>query len=64
LSDADRSVGTQYQVLRNEGDRYSDYPERHAYLIDPDGIIARAYAVTDVAAFAAMVLDDLAARPR
>ncbi len=60
LSDIDRSVGRAYQVLRPETDRLADFPQRHAYLIDPAGRIARAYAVADVSNHAQQVLDDLA----
>ncbi len=60
LSDVDRAVGEQYQVVRPADHQYSDYPERHSYLIGPDGLIRRGYAVHDVAGHAAQVLADLA----
>jgi thioredoxin-dependent peroxiredoxin len=60
LSDTDRSVGGRYEVLRDPGDQYADYPMRIAYLVDPDGVIRMAYDVTDVEGFAAQVLADLA----
>jgi peroxiredoxin Q/BCP len=59
LSDVDRSVGKQYGVVRPEGDDYVEYPMRHAYLIDPNGVIQRSYDVKDVTAHAAEVLADL-----
>lgn len=59
LSDVDRTVGTAYEVLRDPADPYVDYPRRLAYLIDPDGVIRRAYDVSDVATFAERVLADL-----
>lgn len=59
LSDTERAVGARYEVTRAEGDEYADYPRRVAYLIDPEGTIRRAYEVTDVEGFAAMVLADL-----
>jgi peroxiredoxin len=59
LSDPDRSVGAAYDAVRDPGDRYADYPRRVAYLIDPDGVIRRAYDVTDVAGFAQGVVRDL-----
>ena len=59
LSDVDRQVGTAYQVLRSADEKYVDYPRRHSYLIDGDGLIRRVYAVTDVATHAADVLADL-----
>jgi len=61
LADVDRSVGTQYQVAREAGEPYADFAQRIAYLIDPEGVIRNAYAVSDVNAFAADVLADLAA---
>ena len=59
LSDADRTVGTAYGAVRDPGDRYAEYPRRIAYLIDPDGVVRRAYDVSDVAGFASAVLRDL-----
>ena len=59
LSDVDRSVGTAYEAARPPDDTYADYPKRISYLIDPDGVIQRAYEVTDVAAHADDVLADL-----
>ncbi|MEA3020660.1 MAG: thioredoxin-dependent peroxiredoxin [Actinomycetota bacterium] len=61
LSDADRSVGASYEVLRDADDSASDYPKRISYLIDPGGVIRRSYEVTDVDAHADDVLADLAA---
>lgn len=59
LSDVDHTVGTDYHVVRPAGHQYAEYPERHSYLIDREGIIRRTYAVADVAAHAAVVLADL-----
>jgi thioredoxin-dependent peroxiredoxin len=59
LSDVDRLVGERYQVVRASGHQYADYPERISYLIDPDGVIRRSYAVHDVAGHAATVIADL-----
>lgn len=61
LSDVDRSVGTQYEVARQPGEPYADFAQRIAYLIDPEGVIRKAYAVSDVNTFATDVLADLAA---
>jgi thioredoxin-dependent peroxiredoxin len=61
LSDPDRAVGTEYQVTRDPADKYANFPQRHSYLIDPEGKIAKAYAVTDPSGHAAEVLADLAA---
>lgn len=60
LSDTDRSVGTAYEVARPATDPYAQYPRRYSYLIDPDGIIRRAYDVADVAGHADEVLADIA----
>ncbi len=59
LSDVDHRVGEAYQVLRPDGGRYRDFPRRLSYLIDPDGVIRRAYSVADVAGHADQVLHDL-----
>ena len=59
LSDTARAIGDQYEVTREPGQQYADYPRRHAYLIDPQGVIHRAYDVTDVAAHAEVVLADI-----
>jgi peroxiredoxin Q/BCP len=60
LSDADRTVGRAYEVLRPAGDRYAGFPERLSFLIDPDGVIRRVYRVADVSAHADEVLADVA----
>ena len=59
LGDTDQSVGAAYEVVRTDDDHYRSYAERHSYLIDPDGIIRRAYAVSDVESHADDVLADL-----
>ena len=61
LSDVDRRVGSAYQVTRPPDEKYASLPLRISYLIDPEGVIRRAYTVTDVGAHADDVLDDLAA---
>jgi peroxiredoxin Q/BCP len=60
LSDVDRRVGEAYEVVRPEQDRYRDFPRRVSYLIDPAGVIRRAYTVADVAGHADQVLNDVA----
>jgi peroxiredoxin Q/BCP len=62
LSDVDKEVGTAYEVVRPAGADFPDFPMRIAYLIDPDGIVRKAYEVKDVGGFAAEVLADLAAQ--
>ena len=59
LSDVDRTVGAAYEVARKDGDQYASFPVRISYLIDPDGIVRRAYKVADVGNHADEVLADL-----
>ena len=59
LSDTDRSVGREYDAARPDDDPLASLPKRLSYLIDPDGVIRRAYHVTDTAGHAAEVLTDL-----
>ena len=64
LSDPTREVGTRYQVLRDPGDKFVDYPRRISYLIDPEGVIVKSYEVSDPGGHAAAVLADLEAAQR
>lgn len=59
LSDTDHSVGAAYEVVRHGDDHYARFSERHSYLIDPEGVIRRAYAVSDVESHAEEVLADI-----
>jgi len=59
LSDPDRTVGGAYDAARPADDPLASLPLRVSYLIDPDGIIRRAYTVADTAGHAAEVLADL-----
>ena len=59
LSDVDQRVGAMYQATRPAGDERAGFAMRIAYLIDPEGIIRKAYEVTDTGGFAQQVLDDL-----
>jgi peroxiredoxin Q/BCP len=59
LSDLDRTVGERYQVRRSPEERYSRSPRRITYLIDPQGVIRRAYRVKDIEPHPSQVLDDL-----
>jgi peroxiredoxin Q/BCP len=61
LSDVDQQVGAAYEVLREGEERYAGFPQRVSYLIDPEGLIRKAYRVADVSGHAAEVLRDLAA---
>jgi thioredoxin-dependent peroxiredoxin len=58
LSDHDEQVGVEYGT-RDPGTDKIHFAKRIAYLIDPDGVIRKAYAVGDVNAFADEVLGDL-----
>jgi thioredoxin-dependent peroxiredoxin len=60
LSDIDRSVGAAYEVMRAPDHAYANYPERYSYLIDPEGLVRKAYDVKDPAAHGAEVLTDMA----
>jgi peroxiredoxin len=51
-------------VLRPADDPYADYPQRIAYLIDPDGAIAAAEEVTDPGNYGPQALATLAAAQR
>ena len=59
LSDVDRTVGEQYEVKKSADEQFPDFPKRIAYLIDPQGVIRKAYEVTDTEGFASEVLTDL-----
>ena len=61
LCDVDRTVGEAYEATRAPGEDYAEFPRRISYLIDPLGLIRKAYEVTDVAGHAAQVEDDLRA---
>lgn len=66
LSDTGREIGRAYEAEREEGDDYHErgYPRRISYLIDPDGIIVRAYDLTgrDLAAHAGEMLAEIQSR--
>jgi peroxiredoxin Q/BCP len=64
LSDVDRRVGAQYEVTRAPEEQFAALARRIAYLIDPGGVIRKAYEVTDVQSFAGDVLADLDALRR
>jgi peroxiredoxin Q/BCP len=60
LSDVSEQVGVAYET-RAPGTEKVSFAKRYSYLIDPDGIIAKSYEVTDVNAHAEAVLSDLRA---
>lgn len=59
MSDTDRRVAAVYDAGRPEGDPYAAYSKRISYLIDPEGIVRKAYEVDDPAGHAEVVLADL-----
>jgi thioredoxin-dependent peroxiredoxin len=61
LSDVDRAVGERYETKRHPGEKNPQWPKRRTYLIDPQGLIRKAYRVTDVATHPDEVLADLGA---
>jgi peroxiredoxin Q/BCP len=61
LSDVDRAVGERYEVVRHPDEASPEWPKRRTYLIDPRGVIRKAYRVRDVTAHAGEVLEDLRA---
>ena len=58
LSDHDEQVGVAYGT-RDPGTDKVHFAKRIAYLIDPEGVIRKAYTVKDVNVFAGEVLGDL-----
>jgi thioredoxin-dependent peroxiredoxin len=64
LSDADHVVGRAYEVERDADDQYAAFPLRVSFLIDPEGIIQKTYAVSGVADHASSVLETLVALRR
>ena len=61
LSDEDRSVGERYETKRSDHEKYPEYAKRRTYLVDPGGVIRKAYRVTDIAGHPDQVLADLRA---
>ena len=58
LSDVDRAVGSSYGTLRAPEEPSPENAKRRTYLIDPDGVIRKAYRVTDIPAHPDQVLED------
>lgn len=59
LTDSEHSVGAAYGVTRDKSDKFANFPRRYSFLIDPRGLIHKAYDVTDVAAHADNVIADV-----
>jgi peroxiredoxin Q/BCP len=60
LSDHERAVGERYETKRHPEERSPEYAKRRTYLIDPEGVIRKAYRVRDIPAHPDEVLRDLA----
>lgn len=54
----DREVGKRYETLRAPDEPSPSFAKRRTYLIDPEGMIRKAYRVTDIPAHPAEVLED------
>jgi thioredoxin-dependent peroxiredoxin len=61
LSDLDHSVGEAYQTARPPEDPSPAFAKRRTFVIDPDGVVRKVYAVKDIPAHPGAVLEDLAA---
>jgi peroxiredoxin Q/BCP len=61
LADLTHDVGRAYGVVREGDERYAGFAQRISYLVDPEGMIRKAYRVADVVGHADEVLADLAA---
>jgi thioredoxin-dependent peroxiredoxin len=59
LSDADREVGRAYETLRAPEEPTPEFAKRRTYLIDPEGVIRKAFRVTDISGHPQQVLKDL-----
>lgn len=59
LSDVDRTAGEAYETKRHPDERSPDQAKRRTYLIDPDGVIRKAYRVSDIQGHPDEVLGDL-----
>ena len=58
----DHAVGRAYGAEKGADEQYPDFPKRITYLIDPEGVVANVYEVTDVAAHPDEVLADIRSR--
>ena len=59
LSDIERTVGEAYGAKKAPEDKYADFAKRLTFLIDPQGLIHKTYAVKDTTAHPEEVLADL-----
>ncbi len=59
LSDVDRKAGEIYETKRHPEERAPEYAKRRTYVIDPHGVIRKAYRVRDIKGHPDEVLLDL-----
>lgn len=59
LSDSERVAGVAYETKRHPSEPAREEAKRRTYLIDPDGVIVKAYRVRDIPAHPLEVLEDL-----
>ena len=52
-------MGRLYETLRDPSEPAPDFAKRRTYVIDPDGIIRKAYRVRDIAGHPEELLRDL-----
>jgi peroxiredoxin len=55
----DRTVGASYETARPADDPDAGFAKRRTFVIDPAGVIRKVYAVKDIDAHPAQLLDDL-----
>jgi peroxiredoxin Q/BCP len=61
LSDVDRSAGQAYETKRAPEEPTPEWAKRRTYLIDPAGVIRKAYRVSDIPGHPDEILQDLRA---
>lgn len=59
LSDESKETGKAYGVYRGDNDEWNCFPKKRAFLVDPNGRIAKVYLNIDPDLFVHEVLDDL-----
>lgn len=59
LSDTERIAGRAYETVRHPSEQSPEYAKRRTYVIDPDGMIRKAYRVRDIPAHPDELLRDL-----
>lgn len=59
VCDVERQVGPLYGAARPPDDPYPAYARRITYLIDPAGVIRKAYVVTDIPSHPGEVVAEL-----